>query len=96
MKKIKWSIMTFAILLSIGGVFATHLYGNSRHQTGLYYFNGTQYLPAGTFGVDYVCTSSPQVCTYLRNGNTYTPYQTLATYFPLKVVDKDLSKKKNK
>lgn len=95
MKKFKWTVMTLAILLSIGGAFATRLYGNTKPLTGLYYFNGTQYLPAGTFGYNYVCESSSEVCTYIRNGNTYTPYQTLATYTPLE-VNTDSQKKKGK
>jgi hypothetical protein len=83
MKKIKMTFMTLAVLLSVGGAIA----GRPKPlQTGLYYYNGTQYLPAGTLGVNYVCESSPNVCTYTKSGNNYTPYQTLSTYTPIRIT----------
>ncbi len=58
--KIKWTILTFAILFSIGSAFATR----PRALSTLYYYNGSGYVPAGTLGVNYVCETSPNVCTY--------------------------------
>jgi Family of unknown function (DUF6520) len=79
MKKIKWTILSFAILISISGAFA------SRPHTlqGLYYYNGTQYMPAGTLGVTYVCETTSSVCTYTYSQGVYTPYNTDATYTPI-------------
>jgi Family of unknown function (DUF6520) len=80
MNKIKWTILTFAILFSIGSAFATR-----PHALGtLYYYNGEGYLPvSGTMGVNYVCETSSDVCTYTYSGGVYTPYQTLSSYVTL-------------
>jgi hypothetical protein len=79
MKKIKWAILTFAILFSIGSAFATrpHNFGT------LYYWTGTTYMPVGTLGVNYVCESSTQVCTYTYSNGVYTPFNTSSTYTPI-------------
>ena len=82
MKKIKWTILTLVILFSIGAAFATR---PKPYQT-LYYYNGSQYLPAGTMGLNYYCTSSANVCTYSYSGGVYTPYMTAAAYTPLGVT----------
>ena len=75
MKKIKWAIMTVAVLVSVGGAVASRL-----HQTCTfapqYYQVGSSYQPAGTMGVNYVCEQASQTCTYyLVGGTTYTPCQ---------------------
>lgn len=75
--KIKWTILTLAILFSIGSAFATR----PRAAFGtLYYWTGSGYAPAGTLGVNYVCETSSNVCTYTLSGGVYTPYQTLSNY----------------
>lgn len=79
MKKIKFSLMTLAVLISIGGALASRP-GNFGT---LYYWTGTTYMPAGTLGVNYVCTSSTSVCTYTLSGGVYTPFQTASTYTPV-------------
>jgi Family of unknown function (DUF6520) len=79
MKKIKWTILTFVVLFSIGAAFATR----PQHYQTLYYYNGSQYLPAGTMGLNYVCESSASVCTYSYSGGVYTPYMTDASYTPI-------------
>jgi Family of unknown function (DUF6520) len=96
MKRIKWTIMTLAIVLSVGSAFTTRLYSDTRAQSNLYYWNGNTYMPAGQFGVNYFCQTSSSICTYSRSGNTYTPYQTLSTYSPLSAVKNDPPKKKDK
>jgi hypothetical protein len=93
MKKIKWTIMTFAILLSIGGAFATRPHS---FLSGLYYWNGSSYQPAGTLGVNYVCESSASVCTYTYSNGVYTPYQTLSSYFPIGLTTTKPTLKKTK
>ena len=71
--KIKWTILTLAILFSIGSAFATR----PRAAFGtLYYWTGSGYALAGTLGVNYVCETSADVCTYTLSGGVYTPYQT--------------------
>ena len=67
MKKIKWTIMTIAICLSLGGAFATAPQHDCRTDTQ-YYWTGSGYFPAGTFGATYICDSSPNICTYTTDG----------------------------
>jgi hypothetical protein len=63
MKKIKLTIMSLAILLSIGGAFATNRHQDCRYATQ-YIFNGVNYTPAGTAGISYICMGSSGNCTY--------------------------------
>jgi len=79
MKRIKWTILTFVILFSIGAAFATR---PQQNQT-LYWYNGSQYLAAGVMGYNYVCESSSATCTYSYSGGVYTPYFTGASYTPI-------------
>jgi hypothetical protein len=79
MKKIKWTILTLVILFSIGAAFATRPHS---YQT-IYYYNGSQYLVAGTMGLNYTCESSSANCTYTYSGGVYTPYITGASYTPI-------------
>jgi Family of unknown function (DUF6520) len=72
MNKIKFSIMTLAILLSIGGAFATRPHYDCRTATQ-YYLAGGAYNPAGKYGVNYICQSATAVCTYTFNGVSYVP-----------------------
>jgi hypothetical protein len=74
MNKIKCLIMTLAILLSIGGAFATRPHFDCRTDVQ-YYFNGAGYNPAGKLGVNYNCQSSPNICTYTFNGVSYIACQ---------------------
>lgn len=76
MKKIKLSIMTLAIALSIGGAFATSpRVTQTCAGATQYYYNGNGYVLAGKLGTDYLCESSAQVCTYYKVGSTYVPCQ---------------------
>ena len=72
MKKIKWTIMTLAILASIGGALATrpHYDCTASQQ---FYRNGSIYLPAGVFGVDYICVLSDSACSYTLVNGVYKP-----------------------
>jgi hypothetical protein len=80
MKKIKWTILTLAILSSVGGAFASRPHA----LTGLYYFNGEGYVPiTGQLGVTYVCESSTSTCTFTYSQGVYTPYQTASSYTPI-------------
>ena len=68
MKKIKWAIMTSAILLSIGGAFATKQ-PNDCTSDYQYYLSGSNYVYAGIMGVNYICKASSNTCTYYWNTN---------------------------
>lgn len=70
MKKIKWMIMTLAILLSIGGAFATRPHYDCTFSTQ-YYYTGSGYAPAGTFGQTFICLDSPNSCTYTIVGGQF-------------------------
>jgi hypothetical protein len=83
MKKIKWTILTFAILFSIGGAFASRPH---TLQSNLYWYTGTQYMPAGQLGVTYVCETSSNICTYSYSNGVYTPYQTAANYTQIEIT----------
>jgi Family of unknown function (DUF6520) len=91
MKKIKWTILTFVILFSIGAAFATrpHL-----KQT-IYYFNGSEYLIAGVMGENYVCVQSSSTCTYTYSGGVYTPYMNDASYTPIGMTTEKAKSKPN-
>jgi hypothetical protein len=80
MNKIKWTILTFAILFSIGSAFATRPHALLSN---LYYYDGSGYALAGVEGMNYVCESSSEVCTYTYSNGVYTPYQTLSSYVSL-------------
>lgn len=74
MKKIKLIIMTLAIALSIGGAFATSPHVTQACQANpQYYYTGSGYAPAGTLGVNYICTNVLETCTYYKVGTNYVP-----------------------
>ena len=68
MKKFKWSILSLAVILSVCGAFATRPHFDCSNMTQ-YVLQGGVYLPAGTEGVNYICSAGSGVCTY------YTPDQ---------------------
>jgi len=76
MKKLKMALVTAAVVLAVSGAFATKPKVLCEGQTQ-YYFNGTNYLAAGQFGLDYDCDNlSSSTCTYYRpdpvgHPNTY-------------------------
>ena len=72
MKKIKWTIMTLVVSLSVVGALATKPQGDCRTQTQ-YYLAGGVYMPAGTFGVNYTCDASLSTCTYITDGVNFYP-----------------------
>ena len=70
MKRIKIVIISTAILLSIGGAFATNRHQDCRYATQ-YWFNGIGYIPAGTAGFNYVCMGTFGTCTYYQVAGGY-------------------------
>ena len=83
MNKIKWTILTFAILFSIGSAFATRPHALMGT---IYYWTGSGYAPAGTEGVNYVCETSSNTCTYTYSNGQYIPYVNGATYTSIGVT----------
>jgi hypothetical protein len=78
MKKIKWTIMTLAIVTSVGGALATRPQGDCR--TAQQYVPGPGgFMPAGTWGVNYLCDASSNTCTYTTDG--------FGHYFPCRTGD---------
>lgn len=79
MKKFKWSILSLAVIISVCGAFATRPHFDCSNMVQYMYVGGS-YLPAGTEGVDYVCTEGQQACTYYTtNGVTFYQCQ-VGTY----------------
>lgn len=75
MQKIKWTLMSAAILLGVGGAFTTRPHFDCSAYTQYYYAGGV-YSEAGVEGVNYICTSSSHTCTfYTTNGQNFYPCQ---------------------
>ena len=72
-------MLTLAILASIGFAFA----GRPRAFQTLYYYNGSQYLPVGILGENYICEASTNVCTYSYSNGNYVPHDINSTYVPV-------------
>jgi hypothetical protein len=74
MKRIKWTVLSLAIIVSVCGAFATRPKFDCTTLTQ-YYFTGGTYMPAGQINIDYVCTQGSIICTYYttNGGITYTP-----------------------
>ncbi|HTI92001.1 MAG TPA: hypothetical protein VL727_15515 [Puia sp.] len=67
MKRIKWTIMTLIISLSVGGALATAPQHDCRTDPQ-YYWTGSGYMPAGAWGATYLCDSGIDICTYTTDG----------------------------
>jgi hypothetical protein len=79
MLKIKLCLISAAIIGSLIGAFAGKPAALCTTQPQFYKF-GNSYLPAGDYGVDFVCTSGAGICTYYQpdpfNPDTYAPCRT--------------------
>lgn len=82
MKKIKATIMTLAILLSIGGALATRPHFDCTFSTQ-YRWNGSAFIPAGTFGVDFYCLTSSNACSYTLVNGQYVQCR-IGTWTPIR------------
>lgn len=79
MKKIKWSILSLAVVLSVCGAFATRPHFDCSNMTQ-YYFAGGVYSEAGEEGVNYTCDQGTGACTYYTlNGQNFFQCQ-VGTY----------------
>ena len=72
MKRIKWTIMTLIISLSVGGALATAPQSDCR-TLPQYYWTGAGYMPAGIYGQTFLCTAGTGACTYTFDGVNYWP-----------------------
>ena len=63
MKKVKWTIMSLALIVSVCGAFATRPHWDCSNMQQ-YYFSGGGYVAAGVEGLDYICTGASGTCTY--------------------------------
>ncbi len=71
MKKVKLIFVATAILLSIGGAFATRSHVDCRFSQQFYWTSGG-YVPAGQEGVNFVCMDAPEAtCTFVQSGSQY-------------------------
>ncbi len=75
MKKVKWTIMSLAVIFSICGAFATKPHFDCSNMVQ-YYFAGGTYNPAGIYGDDYICVNGTGTCTFYTPDNiNYYPCQ---------------------
>ena len=63
MKKVKWTIMSLALIVSVCGAFATRPHFDCS-QMQQFFLSGGVYMPAGIIGDDYVCSTGNNPCTY--------------------------------
>jgi hypothetical protein len=75
MKKLKWTLMSAAVVLGIGGAFATRPHYDCSNDVQYYYAGGV-YSLAGVEGVTYICAAGSGTCTYYTNDQiTFYPCQ---------------------
>ena len=70
MKKIKVLIMSVAILGGVGSAAIVRANTDCTLNTQ-YYLKGGAYLTAGTYGQDFYCTSSSNICSYVLSSGNY-------------------------
>ena len=82
MKRMKWTLMSLAIIFSVCAAFATRPKFDCTQATQ-YFFTGGGYMPAGQYGIDYICTAGSTTCTFytVNGGISYSPCE-LGTYTP--------------
>jgi len=74
--------MFLAIIVSVCGAFATRPHYDCTQATQYVFIGGT-YMPAGTYGITYICEAGSTTCTYYttNGGITYSPCE-LGLYTP--------------
>jgi hypothetical protein len=80
-KKIKLILISSAIVLAVVGAFALRENKPLCSELPQYHFDGTNYVPAGKAGVDYICETSHDTCTFIGESGSFTPC-VLGTYTP--------------
>ena len=84
MKKLKLILTSSAILIAVVAAFALRETKQDCTSIQQYYFDGTSYKPAGKIGVDYLCITSADTCTYVQELDFYMPCHTGGTYTPVR------------
>jgi hypothetical protein len=74
MRKIKIVLIALAIVLAVGGAFASRPCQSCVYAPQ-YYYSGGAYLYAGEFAYDYYCFNFGGTCTY------YRPYANQPDYY---------------
>lgn len=74
--KLRFILISLAVLLAIGGAFATRVDVCEGYPQ--YRKMGSSYVPAGEYGYNYICWDLGGVCTY------YRPYPGMEIYYPCK------------
>ncbi|OQP46243.1 hypothetical protein A4H97_31260 [Niastella yeongjuensis] len=94
MKKWKLLFISIAIVMGIGGAFASSLTNCRTCKSAVQFipWNGT-FVYAGEEGVDYACVGGAGICTYYKPGlgSPYLPCQ-FGFYYP--IYDDELHSKK--
>jgi hypothetical protein len=82
MKRIKFLLISIAIVTALGSSFATRVKAPCEFMTQYRLYNGS-YVLAGTYGLDYLCTGTLDVCTWYKPWPTssWTPCRA-GTYIP--------------
>lgn len=79
MDKIKWMLISAAVICAFAGAFASSRRSLCESYPQ-YYKWGNSYYPAGTYGVDYTCLSGPGDCTWYQpnpfDPNSFAPCKT--------------------
>ena len=97
MKRIKWTIMTVIVSLSVGGALATAPQHDCRTDPQFYATGAGGFMPAGTFGVNYICDASSNTCTYTTDGfGNYFPCRSGNYRQPTGMTDNNTKIKKSK
>ena len=76
MKKLKIILSSAAIITAVSFAFALREQKPNCTSLPQFYFDGSSFQPAGELGVDYVCQSSSDTCTYIEEGGRYIPCRT--------------------
>jgi hypothetical protein len=83
MKRIKLIMVSTSVVLALGTAFASHFKAPCELQMQYRLDNGS-YVPAGTYGVHYICINTLGVCTWYKPwpSSDYMPCKEGA-YYPI-------------
>ena len=88
MKKLKFALVSVAIVGAITAAFATRVKAPCDYMTQYVLVNGS-YVLAGIYGLNYFCVGSLGVCTWYKPWSTSDWYPCRAgTYLPIEQLNK--------
>jgi hypothetical protein len=73
MQNLKLILTTTAIVIAVVAAFALRENNVKNVALQSYHLDGTNYKSAGTIGIDYRCTESPDTCTWILANGSYQP-----------------------